>query len=62
LAPAVLASEPAIPWPRVIAVRNRIAHGYLTVQRPVVWSIATKELPELRAAVERMIGGLQTPP
>jgi uncharacterized protein with HEPN domain len=62
LQPALLTREPAIPWPRIVSVRNRIAHGYASVQRPVVWSIATRELPELRAAIEQLIAGVQPPP
>ena len=52
--PTLLASEPSIPWQRVIGVRNRIAHGYSSVQRPVIWKIATVELPTLRDAVDRL--------
>lgn len=61
LAPDVLAREPAIPWPSIVAVRSRIAHGYSSVQRPVVWSIATNELPVLHRAVARLIATLQAP-
>jgi uncharacterized protein with HEPN domain len=33
LDPALLAQEPGVPWPAIIAVRNRIAHRYATIQR-----------------------------
>lgn len=61
LQPVVIASEATISWPRIVAMRNRIAHGYSSVQRPVVWAIATKELPGLRFAIARLIASFQLP-
>ncbi len=52
---AILGEEPAIHWPAVVAVRNRIAHGYSSVQRDLVWEIVKDELPLLRAAIQRMM-------
>jgi|CXWL01.1.fsa_nt_gi uncharacterized protein with HEPN domain len=52
---AILAAEPAIHWPGIVAIRNRIAHGYSSVQRDLVWEIVKDELPRLRAAVRRMM-------
>lgn len=52
--PGVLAREPGIPWSSVIALRNRIAHGYSSLQLEVIWAIVTRELFELRSAVERL--------
>lgn len=39
----------AIPWPAIVALRNRIAHGYETVDHRLVWRIVQDDLPALRA-------------
>lgn len=52
--PDVLAREPAIPWTQIIALRNRIAHGYASLALEVIWTIATRELTDLKAAVRRL--------
>jgi uncharacterized protein with HEPN domain len=46
---------PEVPWPQIIALRNRIAHGYQSIDRPAIWAIATIHIPSLRAAVRRML-------
>ena len=46
---------PEIPWPQIVALRNRIAHGYQTIDRAAIWAIATTQLAPLRAAVLRML-------
>ena len=45
-----------IPWAReIIAFRNRLVHGYRTVNNQIVWEIIKTELPELRAAVVALL-------
>lgn len=41
-----------IPWARVIAMRHRLVHDYVNIDRMIVWEIATERLPELIAALE----------
>lgn len=40
---------------QIIATRNRIIHGYDSVDNAVVWSIVRKHLPLLRDEVERLL-------
>ena len=47
---------PEIPWPQVIALRNRIAHGYQTIDRAAIWTITQTHLPPLRTAARRLLG------
>jgi uncharacterized protein with HEPN domain len=49
------ARYPDVPWRSAIAARNRIAHGYDTVDYDVVWRIITQEFPLLIAALERAL-------
>ena len=40
----------------IIAFRNRIIHGYDSVDNLIVWSTVQNNLPTLRAEVEKLIG------
>jgi uncharacterized protein with HEPN domain len=48
---------PELAWQAVIATRNRIIHGYDTVDYDIVWKILSDELPMLIAALERAVPG-----
>ena len=53
----------AIPEVRdIIALRNRVAHGYMFIDDPTVWSIACNDLPGLREQVRRMLDEIGPPP
>lgn len=51
------ARYPEIPWREAVAARNRIVHGYDTVDYDLVWRILTEEFPLLIAALERALPG-----
>lgn len=37
-----------IPWDLIRGFRNRVVHGYFALKWPIVWQIATDEVPRLR--------------
>jgi uncharacterized protein with HEPN domain len=37
----------AIPWAKLRGMRNRLAHAYATVEPPIVYLVATEEIPHL---------------
>jgi uncharacterized protein with HEPN domain len=39
--------HPEIPWRNMIGMRNRIVHGYSSVDLNIVWEVATRNLPTL---------------
>ena len=51
---AMLSAELDIPWLRIIAMRNRIAHGYSSLHFDVIWTIVSTELDPLLAAIVRI--------
>ena len=51
----IKATEPAVPWPEIRSFRNRLTHGYLAVNLDIVWEVVRQNLPELDAAVHRML-------
>src|SRR2546421_5416472 len=44
-----------IPWPEIIAMRNRLIHAYFDVDLDIVWQTVTEELPPLVAALEKAL-------
>ena len=53
---------PRIPWREMAGMRDRIIHGYDTVDLKIVWETVTKRIPELKdmiAAVLKELGGRQ---
>ena len=48
--------HPAIAWPKVVGLRNRLIHGYDEVDFDVLWKILHEDLPQLITELERMLG------
>lgn len=38
---------PDIPWEAIAGTRNRLAHGYIDVDLDIIWTIVTRDLPQL---------------
>lgn len=47
--------HPAIPWQPLIALRNRLIHGYDSVDNDVLWQILSKDLPPLVGELDRIL-------
>ena len=45
----------AIPWQDITGMRNRLIHAYFDVDLDTVWSTVTKNLPVLKAELERIL-------
>lgn len=54
LSESVKATEPEVPWSEIKALRNRLTHGYLTINLDIVWEVVEQNLPELDDAIRRM--------
>ena len=48
---------PRIPWPKIIAMRNRLIHAYADVDLSIVWDTLTGALPELLRELENALAG-----
>ena len=46
----------AIPWQQIIGLRNRLIHGYDSVDMMIVWQIVTSDLPPLVRELKRILG------
>jgi len=46
----------AIPWRDLVAMRNRLIHGYDAVDLDLLWDTVTADLPPLVEALEEILG------
>jgi uncharacterized protein with HEPN domain len=49
---------PEVPWAKIRAMRNLIAHDYAGIDTGIVWKTVKQRLPELRSAVETILRSL----
>lgn len=45
----------ATPWRMIVALRNRLIHGYLGIDDDTLWSIVREELPRLREGLTKLL-------
>jgi uncharacterized protein with HEPN domain len=53
------ATEPQVQWRKIISMRNRIMHGYDTVDYDIAWGVLTEELPTLETRLREIISRLE---
>jgi len=46
-----------ISWPEIVSLRNRLIHGYDTVDFDIVWQIIKQDLPGLIESLKKILGG-----
>ena len=47
---------PQIPWLDIVGLRNRLIHGYDSVDFDILWQIVQDDLPRLIQALEGLVG------
>jgi uncharacterized protein with HEPN domain len=45
-----------ISWPEIVSLRNRLIHGYDTVDFDIVWQIVKQDLPGLIESLKKILG------
>lgn len=55
LSPAFLKQYPDMPWKDIKGMRDRVAHGYGTIDLKEVWNTATNDIKPLREYCEQII-------
>ena len=51
---ATQTAHPEIPWREIIGTRNRLIHGYDTVDNDILWQIVTADFPALASQLTRI--------
>lgn len=57
LSEATRQCHPQLPWSEIIAVRNRLIHGYDQINLDILWDIIELDLPPLIAELRKISGG-----
>lgn len=47
-----------IEWRKIIATRNRIIHGYASVDLEIIWNITQNDLSLLKTEIEKILENL----
>jgi uncharacterized protein with HEPN domain len=48
-------AHPEVPWSKMAGTRDRIIHGYFTVDLDIIWDVVDKELPSLRERIAKIV-------
>ncbi len=46
------ASNPAIPWAKIVGMRNHLVHAYFDIDLDRLWATVTNDLPPLAVPLE----------
>ena len=49
-------NHPQIPWSQIIAVRNRLIHGYDQINLDILWDIIDLDLRPLITDLQQIVG------
>ena len=52
-------ANPQIEWRKIIDTRNRIIHGYASVDLDIIWSITQSDLDSLQIEIEKLLESLK---
>ncbi len=50
--PEFAESHSDIPWEDIYLMRNRVSHGYFSVDLAVVWKVVKRDIPELEGQIQ----------
>ena len=48
-------AHPEIPWPKMVGMRNQIAHGYDEIDWSIVWETISTHIPVLIGQLEPLV-------
>lgn len=51
----IKAKYPELPWLQMIGTRNRLIHGYDSVDFDILWAIIEDDLPVLITRIEKIL-------
>jgi len=51
--------HPAVPWRSIASFRNILVHNYLGIDLDRIWRIVQEDVPQLKAAINRMLSDMK---
>jgi len=55
LPPSLRQQYPAIPWRDMAGMRDRIIHGYDTVDLRIVWNVVRRDIPQIKSQMQQVL-------
>jgi uncharacterized protein with HEPN domain len=55
ISPETRDQYPAVPWPVIVAMRNRLVHVYADIDHDILWTTATEAVPQLLAQLQGIL-------
>lgn len=52
--PEFAAEHTDVPWGDIYLMRNRVSHGYFSVDMEIVWKTIQRDIPELEQKIESL--------
>jgi uncharacterized protein with HEPN domain len=52
---SVRESYPDIPWRNMAGMRDRIVHGYDSINLPIVWHVVKTDIPDLKPQIHQIL-------
>ncbi len=46
---------PDVPWREIVGMRNRLVHGYSSVDHDIIWDVVTADLGEIVGFIELLL-------
>lgn len=56
---SVRAFAPEIPWREIVGMRSVLVHGYFEVDTGLVWDAVTRDVPQLKPAMEELLACIE---
>ena len=44
-------SNPGIEWKKIAGIRDKLIHGYFSIDYDIVWDVVENKIPELRDSI-----------
>lgn len=48
-------AHPEIPWREIVGTRNRLVHGYDSVDCDILWNIVKNDFPSLARSIRKLL-------
>ena len=48
-------AHPQIEWRKIAAIRDRLIHGYFSVDFEIVWDVVVNKIPALDKEIKRLL-------
>lgn len=56
LPPEIKARSPEVEWPKIVALRNILAHEYFGVNTKIIWDVVQNKLRRINDTCRKLLG------